>query len=97
VTDLAEHKIEAVQLILGDDLAYRARDSSANIALASRIASVISAKKRSESVSPITMARLAPSLASIRPRSPTTPLWANSRPSWLKGCVFTSETPPVLA
>jgi hypothetical protein len=58
---------------------------------------VTSANIRSESVSPRTSARAAPSSASSPGRSPSAPLWAISRPDIANGCVFATVRPPVEA
>ena len=59
------------------------------------ISRVISAKNRSESVSPWTSDRASPSSPSNRPRSSITPLCANSRPRCSNGWVFSGLTAPV--
>lgn len=58
---------------------------------ARRMHNVMSAKTRSESVSPLTIAKCPPSRCSSRSRSPTTPLCANTRPSCRNGCVLGSR------
>ena len=64
---------------------------------ASRIRIVSSAKNRSVSVVPPTMASDVPSRRSTSGRSPTTPLWAKARLSMRNGWVLARETTPVLA
>ena len=63
----------------------------------SPIAWVMSANTRSESVSPATRDRSAPSRSSSQSSEPTTPLWANARPSSVNGWVLSSLIPPVSA
>ena len=58
---------------------------------------VISAKYRSESVSPEHQARYPPSSSSSRDSSPNPPLCAMIRPCMVNGWVFCSVRPPVLA
>ena len=71
-------------------------DAGGDVTVGRAVSRVISANKRSESVSPWRApARSAPSSYSSRGRSSITPLWANSRPAWSNGWVLGGVSAPV--